>query len=121
MGRVGRMRPSLLCPLLALALAACDVRPTHPFGRWAGRVGDPCPGTALLDARRGEAVFVRDDGAQVLRGTATPEGQVSTRVETPGVEKKGFIQTFIGQIKGDEVTGTYTSPRCTAPVTMHAG
>ena len=114
------MTGRVLCPLLVLALAACGVHPTHPFGRWSGRVGDPCPGTALLDARHGEAVFVRDDGAQVLRGTATPDGQVSTRAETPGMNKKGFVQTFTGQIKGDEVTGTYASPRCTAPVTMHA-
>lgn len=108
-------------PLLALALAGCAAKPVHPFGRWVGRVGEPCPGIALLDARRGEAVFVRDDGAEVLRGTATPAGQVSTRLETPGMDKKGFVQTFSGQIKGDDATGTYASPRCTAPVTMHAG
>jgi hypothetical protein len=116
-----RAKPSRLSPLLALALAACGGDPIHPFGRWVGRVGNPCPGTALLDSRRGEAVFVRDDGAQVLRGIATPGGQVSTRLETPGMDKKGFVQTFVGQIKGDDATGTYTSPRCTAPVTMHAG
>ena len=64
---------------------------------------------------------MRDDGAQVLRGTITLDGQVSTRVETPGVNKKGFVQTFTGQVKGGDASGTYTSPRCTAPVTMHAG
>ncbi len=114
-------RPSRLFPLLALALAACAGGPTYPSGRWTGRVGDPCPGTALLDSRRGEAIFVRDDGAQVLRGTMTTDGQVSTRVETPGMDKKGFVQTFTGQVKSDDASGTYKSPRCTAPVTMHAG
>jgi len=108
-----------LSPVLLLALAACT---TNPAGRWVGRVGDPCPGTALLSAGRGQAVFVRDDSAQVLHGTVTPDGAVSARLETRGADKKGFAQAFTGQIRGDEATGTYASPRCAAAaVTMHAG
>lgn len=105
--------------VILLALAGCA---TNPAGRWIGRVGDPCPGTAMLSAGRGEAVFVRDDSAQILRGAVARDGAVTARLETQGAAKKGFAQTFTGQIRRDDATGTYASPRCTAaPVTMHAG
>lgn len=116
-----RARNRIRCATLAasFALAACASGTT---GSWTGRVGDPCPGTALLSVGRGQAVFVRDDSAQVLRGTATPGGQVAARVETQGADKKPFVQTFTGQVQGDSATGTYTSPRCTAaPVTLRTG
>jgi hypothetical protein len=110
---------SRLALIIPLAFAACS---TSPAGRWAGRVGDPCPGTALLSVGRGQAAFVRDDGAQVLRGTVTPDGQVSARLETRGADKKPFVQSFNGRVRGDTATGTYASPRCTAaPVTLHTG
>jgi hypothetical protein len=110
-----------IVPLALAALLAACAAPAHQQGRWVGQVGAPCPGTALLSTRRGEAVFVRDDGAQVLRGTVTPDGQVSASIQTPGADKKGFTQTFTGTIRGDAATGTYASPRCAAaPVTMHA-
>jgi hypothetical protein len=110
-----------LATVCALLVAACAA-PAHLQGRWVGTVGAPCPGTALLSTARGEAVFVRDDSAQALRGTVTPDGQVSTSVETRGADKKGFVQTFTGTIRGDAATGTYASPRCaSAPVTLRAG
>ena len=119
LGYYGVMRSRFLL-LLSLILTACGHKPIHPFGRWTGTIGAPCPGTALLASRRGEAVFVRDDGAQALRGTMSVDGHVSTRLELPGMDKKGFVQTFSGQVQGDAATGTYTSPRCPgAPVTMH--
>lgn len=106
-------------PLLLGVLTACTANPT---GRWVGRVGDPCPGSAVLNVGRGQAVFVRDEGSQILRGTVAPDGQVSTRLETRGADKKGFVQTFEGQVHGNTAAGTYTSPRCTAaPVTMREG
>jgi hypothetical protein len=109
-------------PLLAaLLLTACASNPQPPSGRWRGQIGAPCPGAALLQAGHGEAVFVRDDGAQTLRGTVALDGAVNARVETPGVDKKGFVQTFTGRIQGDQASGTYSSPRCKAPVTLRAG
>ena len=106
--------------LLLLGVAACAGGSGHPFGRWVGRVGEPCPGAALLKAGRGEAVFVRDDGSEVLHGTMATDGTFTTRLQTPGADKKGFVQTFTGQVRGDDASGTYTSPRCTAPVTLRA-
>jgi len=106
--------------LVLLAVTGCS----HPSlsGRYVGRVGDPCPGTASLSIGRGEAAFARDDGAQFLSGTVTRDGQVSTRVQTSGADKKGYVQTFTGQVRGKDATGTYSSPRCAgAPVTMHEG
>ena len=116
-----RRVPPRLPLLAALLLAACASGPRPPSGRWLGQVGAPCPGTALLQAGHGEAAFVRDDGAQVLRGAIALDGAVNARVETPGVNKKGFVQTFTGRVQGDQASGTYSSPRCTAPVTLHAG
>lgn len=91
------------------------------MGRWRGHIGAPCAGTALLAARRGEAIFVPRDGAEVLRGTVTKDGKVATSLRTPGMNKTGFVQTFTGEIHGAAASGTYSSPRCTAPVTLHAG
>jgi hypothetical protein len=116
-------RLAMLVSLLAAAspLAGCAGGPQPPSGRWLGQVGAPCPGTALLQTGHGEAVFVRDDGAQTLRGTIALDGAVTARVETPGLDKKGFVQTFTGRVQGDQASGTYASPRCTAEVTLHAG
>ena len=116
-----RVLPPGLLLLAALLPAACASGPRPPSGRWLGQVGAPCPGTAILQAGHGEAVFVRDDGAQTLRGAIALDGAVSARVETPGLDKKGFIQTFTGRVQGDQASGTYSSPRCTAPVTLRAG
>ena len=54
-------------------------------------------------------------------GAVALDGTVNARIETPGANKKGFVQTFTGHIQGDRANGTYSSPRCTAPVMMHAG
>lgn len=116
-----RASPPRLPLLATLLLAGCTSGPQPPSGRWLGQVGAPCPGTALLQAGHGEAVFVRDDGAQALRGAVALDGTVNARVETPGIDKKGFVQTFTGRVQGDQASGTYSSPRCMAPVTLHAG
>lgn len=117
-----RRVPVLAALLLAASLVTgCAGGPQPPSGRWLGQVGAPCPGTALLQTGHGEAVFVRDDGAQTLRGVVALDGAVTARVETPGLDKKGFVQTFAGHVRGDQASGTYSSPRCTAPVTLHAG
>ena len=101
--------------LLPLLLAACS---TSPPNRYVGQIAPPCPGAALLETQSGHALFVANDSAQILRGTATPDGAVATRLETPGIDKKPFVQTFTGQTTPTAATGTYTTPRCTAPVTL---
>lgn len=105
-----------------LVLVAVGCSGSGPLtGRWRGSIGDPCPGTALLQTGHGQAVFVRDDGAQALKGSVGPDGTVTARLQTQGADKKGFAQSFTGKIQGDTVSGTYGSPRCTAPVTLRTG
>lgn len=101
--------------LLLLPLAACA---TGAPPRYFGQIAPPCPGTALLEIRAGQALFVANDGAQILRGAVSPEGAISTTLTTPGIDKHPYTQSFTGHLTPTGAIGTYTTPRCTAPVTL---
>ncbi len=98
-----------LDPLVLLAVAGCT--PTNLAGRYVGRVGDPCPGTASLSIGRGAG------GVRAGRQRPIPERHrdaVTARsrrgCRPTGADKKGFVQTFTGQVRGKDATGDVFQP-----------
>jgi len=113
-------RPALLA--VALLASACDVR-SRPQQRWVGQVTPTtaAPGCAatrgVLLMRETDVVFAPDEGTWVLYGTARP-GTLTAAAGRIGADKKPYDTTLEANWTEAEVTGTYTTPRCTYKVTL---
>lgn len=108
-----------LLPLLALA--ACTP-PQTPPGRFLGqltptRPGPFCaPSRGSLLLRDGQVTFTPDEGVWVLSGTALSNGTLEADRETVG--KQAYATHLEARWTELEVTGTYTTPRCTYAVAL---
>ena len=115
------MRPLPLLPLLAVAACAA---PTTPTGRYAGALtpaapSDQCrPGRASVQMHDGQALFVPEEATWSLPGTVKPDGTVTAERTAPGADKKPWPTRFAGTWTLGQVTGTYTTPRCTFAVQL---
>ncbi len=106
-----RMRALLLC---LVPLTACTgIQQTQVFAGPQRPTAGACdPATRATLTRRGHAVTVSPaDGTLTLAGTITGTTLSATTTLT-GVDKKPYPVTFTGQLAGDQIEGTLTTPRC---------
>jgi len=111
-------------PLALLLLLAACAAPTTPTGRYAGTATPAAasalckPAHASLQMHDGQALFVPDETTWSLPGTANPDGTVSAERTGSGADKKPWPTRFAGAWTLGQVTGTYTTPRCTFAVQL---
>lgn len=112
--------------LLPLLLASCaDVNIVSR--RWIGPLtpatpGPACPattGVAQITADR--VIFTPDEGTWVLNGAMAPDGTIKAERTRPAADKQPYDTTLEAKRDGDEVTGTYRTPRCTYTVRLTRG
>ena len=109
-----------LIPVLLAALASCTAPAgLDADGRWFGAL-TPAPAKpgciasrASLVLRRTIVLFNPDESTWTLEGQAAPDGSLSAERDGVGVNKQPFKTIFSGHVTPSEVTGTYTTPRCT--------
>ncbi len=74
--------------------------------------------TGTLSIRGKDALFAPTEGVVVLPGQVDASGHVQAGSSSAGADKKQFVQAFVGEVKGDSVSGTFATPRCRASVVM---
>jgi hypothetical protein len=62
-------------------------------------------------------VFSADSGTLVLQGKRSGN-DLAADLTLLGIDKKPFTLTFTGAVKGQQITGTYTTQRCRYRVTL---
>lgn len=115
-----------LIALTLLALSACVSAPRGANGRWVGPVTpvagtcDPAANGVLLVSPK-SATFSPDNGILLLRGHADALDHVTADLRTIGMNHQPYVLSFEGTMRGDQITGTYLTPRCRASVTLSRG
>ena len=111
-------------PALLAALASCTAPAPNADSRWYGTL-TPMPAKpgctasrASLVLRRAVVFFNPDESTWTLEGKAAPDGFLSAERNGMGANKQSFATTFSGHATPAEVTGTYTTPRCTFAVAL---
>lgn len=112
--------------LTLLALSACVSAPMGANGRWVGPVTpvagtcDPAANAVLLVSPK-SATFSPDNGILLLRGHVDALDHVTADLRTLGMNHQPYVLSFEGTMLGDQITGTYLTPRCRASVTLSRG
>jgi len=112
--------PIGVAPLLIVwALAGCA--DDMGYAGTLAPVGGTCDtGTRATLQRHGSVIqFAPQDGVLTLDGTVNSAGQIVAAQQTLGMDRKPYRLSFTGQVTGDNVTGTYVTPRCRYEATLH--
>jgi len=110
-----------LIPLLLLAACATS---TTPNGRYVGTAtpnaaSELCKtGRAILQLHDGQALFIPDEATWSLPGTVSPAGTLQAERTGQGANKKPYPTRFAGTWTLQNVSGTYTTPRCTYAIQL---
>jgi hypothetical protein len=115
-----------------LTLAACGTGARTPYGHFSGTVtpagasGPPAPVMLCQGVTRGELDlahgtfdFAPNEGTLVLNGRIDAQGALAASASQPGGQHRPYTLAFQGQLTGDRVTGTLTTPECRAAVDLH--
>jgi hypothetical protein len=111
---------SLCCIAVAVGIIGCAAnRP----GRFSG-VLQPAAGTcdpagsAFLTLDDTRIHFTPREGVITLDGTLVADGTIHADAISNGMDHAPYHQSFIGRLVGDQINGTYTTPRCNYTVTL---
>lgn len=111
----------VLIPLLLLAACAAS---TTPNGRYVG-IATPSTTSELCKSSRpvvqlhdGQALFIPDEATWSLQGTASPAGTLQAERTGQGANKQPYPTRFTANWTAQNITGTYTTPRCTYAVQL---
>ncbi len=111
--------------LLAVSLAACtktvSVEPSHRYVGTAtpSRPGPLCPTTkAEAQVRDGVMLLAPDDGTWTLQGSLAADGTVAADKTIQAASKQPWTTMFQGRWTPTDITGTYTTPRCTFSIAL---
>ncbi len=101
-------------------IGACDMlaRETRYTGSVTptGACGEASRGT--LTAQGKSFAFTPSDGVILMRGDIAPDGTAQARLTTTGADKKPFVMTLSAKISGDQIDGSYVTPRCVFTVSL---
>lgn len=75
---------------------------------------------ASLTFTGSKVLFAPTQGVLILPGTIDPAGHITAGSILPGATHSGYPVHFEGQRKGNEVNGTYRTPRCTYAIRMRS-
>lgn len=110
--------------LLVIATLAACAAPSPLTGRWIGQLTPTTPGPTciasrgLLQLTSGNVTFAPNEGTQILRGEAKPDGSLYADLTLTGANKQPYELTFEARWTPTTITGTYTTPRCSFSVTL---
>jgi hypothetical protein len=107
---------------LAAFTAGCGAnRPDHFAGPLQPLSGtcDP-PGRGALVLNGSHVLFTPREGIVTLDGALAPDGSITASATSTGMDHTPYRQTFAGNLAGDRVTGTLTTPRCRYSVDLAA-
>ena len=104
------MRMILLC---LVPLSACGLKTTRLYAGPQRPLAGTCDpaSRATLSIRGNAVVFAPQDGTTTLQGTI--EGTaLSASAVLPGVDRKSYTLQLAGQLAGNQIDATFTTPRC---------
>jgi hypothetical protein len=103
-----------------LTIAACGI--SAPELRYIGSVtptgpcGEASRGT--LTAKGKSFAFTPSDGVILMRGDIAADGTAHAQLTTQGADKKPFMTTLSARISGDQIDGSYVTPRCAFTISL---
>ena len=120
---MGRRRGGLVLALLALGGCATIGRElsTQVYDqRYTGEIlpmggvhcTDSMPATLVTRKADLSVVFTPNDGALVLRGSMSREGEVLARLNTAPPNRPPYLLTLTGRIEKGMFSGVYQTPQC---------
>lgn len=80
---------------------------------------DQMPATLVTRAADLSVVFTPNDGALVLRGSMSREGQVLARLNTAPPSRPPYLLTLEGRIEKGVFSGVYQTPQCAWKVALY--
>jgi hypothetical protein len=119
---LGRLAPAVIRLGFAALAAGCAVgRPDRFAGPLQPQAGtcDP-PSRAELILNDSHVLFTPREGVISLEGALAADGTISANATSSGMDRTPYHQTFIGNLTGDRVTGTYSTQRCRYLATLAA-
>ncbi len=115
------LQPRLRIALcLAVPLGACaGTRTESYFGKVTPGVGvcDPAQ-AASLTIRRDQVRFAPTQGVLVLSGNMAANGAITASLTVPDMNRKPTQYKLLARLAGDEITGSYVTPRCTSTINL---
>ncbi len=100
----------LLLPIgCASVLPDADVRYT---GRIVPEAACGAEAPATLVVRHGRFIFTPTDGVLMIAGDVAADGSLAGQLTMPGVDRKPFTMAVRARISGQEISGSYATPRC---------
>ncbi|MEJ0047571.1 MAG: hypothetical protein WDN04_16685 [Rhodospirillales bacterium] len=105
----------------AVAVGCAASRPDHFTGTLQPQGGacDP-PSRAWLTLTDTHVHFTPREGVITLDGSLAADGTMQADAIANGMDHTPYRQSFTGRLIGDQVTGTYITPRCRYAVTLSA-
>ncbi len=105
---------------LAVLPAACAGTVTE------GYYGAVTPQAGVCDAAHAASLTIRQDhvrfaptqGVLVLAGSIAPDGEINASLTLPDVNRKPTQYRLKARLAGDEITGSYVTPRCTSAISL---
>jgi hypothetical protein len=79
---------------------------------------DSMPATLVTRAADLSVVFTPNDGALVIRGSMSREGQVLARLNTAPPNRPPYLLTLDGRIEKGGFSGVYQTPQCAWKVAL---
>jgi hypothetical protein len=112
---------ALSLTMVAFAAGCAAGRPDHFAGLLQPQTGtcDP-PGLAELILHDTHVLFTPHEGIISLTGVLAADGSIRASVTASGMDHTPYRQTFVGNLAGDRVIGTYITPRCRYLVNLAA-
>ena len=109
-----------LAMCLAVLLSACaGTRTESYFGDVTPQSGvcDPSHG-ASLTIRRDQVRFAPTQGVLVLSGSIAKDGMITATLTVLDMNRKPVQYRVAAHLAGDEVIGSYVTPRCTSSISL---
>ena len=106
--------------LLTVLLSSCaGTRMDAYFGTTIPQTGvcDP-PQAASLTIRREQVRFAPTQGVLVLSGSIAPDGAIKAVLTIPDINRKPTLYRLEAHLTGNDITGSYITPRCTSMVSL---
>jgi hypothetical protein len=97
-----------------LPLAACTgIQPTMIYAGDQRPIAGTCnpAGRATLTRRGNAIVLAPAEGTLILQGSAQGNA-IAAHLTVPGMDHVPYSLSFTGQLDGENINGTLTTPRC---------
>ncbi len=105
---------------LAVLPAACAGTRTESY------FGAVTPQAGVCDAAHAAALTIRQDhvrfaptqGVLVLSGSIAANGEINASLTIPDANRKPTSYRLNARLAGDDITGTYVTPRCKSTISL---